>query len=553
MRIFLLSTALVLCFFICGTAQNTVGLISMNKEQTADGYNLFFPHNQADVFLINNCGELVNTWTDSADYRPGNMAYLTEEGNLLKCKRYFNATADSIWAGGGGQIVELLDWDNNLLWQFELKDEIDRLHHDVALLPDGNVLMIAWELKTEAEAIQAGRDPALLFQNKLWPDYILEYDPSQDAIVWEWHAWDHLIQDIDPTKDNFGVVAEHPELIDINWNTNDGFPDWMHSNSIDYNEELDQILLSVPHFDEIWIIDHSTTTEEAKGHTGGKSGKGGDLLFRWGNPVTYRADGPQQVFFAHDAQWVDDFVEEGNLYYGAISLFNNRVADDYSSVNILRPKIDPNTGAYAQTATTFAPSTFELNLLHPDTFPIFSSGLSGAQVLPNDNFLILSGRTGNVFEINAATNEVVWEYKIPLKGGSPVEQGTELALNNNITFRFTRYPTSYAAFQGKDLSPMNYLELTPNEDFCANVVSTNTRDIAFQGLTIFPNPATNFLTIDKGRLEITEWFIYDLLGRPIRSISLLESTTSIPVGDLSMGLYYLGTREVLARKFLIVE
>ena len=553
MRILILATTLFLYFSPVSISQNTVGLISIDKSQTNDGYNLLYAHNQADVWLLNNCGEIVHTWVGDPDFRPGNTAYLTAEGNLVKCKRFFNATTDSIWAGGGGQIVEMHDWDNNLLWQFELNNEFDRLHHDIAPMPNGNVLMIAWELKTEAEALQAGRSPENLPQKKLWPDYILEYNPTQDAIVWEWHVWDHLIQDVDPTKDNFGMVEAHPELVDINWNPNDGFPDWMHSNTIDYNEELDQILLCIPHFDEIWIIDHSTTTEEAKGHTGGRSGKGGDLLFRWGHPATYRAEGPQQIFFAHDAQWVDDFVDEDAPYYGAISLFNNRVADNYSSVNILRPKIDPNTGGYAQTANTFAPSAFELTLLHPDTFSIFSSGLSSAQVLPNDHFLILAGRTGSVFEIDPITNDVVWEYKVPLKAGSPVEQGTELALNNNITFRFTRYPTTYTAFQSKDLSPTNYLELSPNEDFCANPITTNTVDIAFQDLTVFPNPTSNFLRIDKGGIEETEWFIYDVLGRPLRAISLLETSTTIAVGDLAVGLYYLGTKEMMVRKFLIVE
>jgi len=549
MRIFI--SALLLFLTLQGIAQNTVGLISIDQDQAYDGYNLFFPHNQADVFLINNCGELINTWTDNADFRPGNMVYLTEEGNLLKCKRFFNSNRDSIWAGGGGQIVELLDWDNNLLWQFELNDEFDRLHHDVAELPNGNVLMISWELKTEAQAIQAGRDPANLIQNKLWPDYILEYDPSQDAIVWEWHAWDHLIQDFNPEEDNFGVVEDHPELIDINWNSNDGFPDWMHSNSIDYNEELDQILLSVPHFDEIWIIDHSTTTVEAQGHTGGNGGKGGDLLFRWGNPATYRADGPQQVFFAHDAQWVDNFIAGDNEFFGDISIFNNRVAEDYSTVNILRPKIDPTTGAYIQTTATFAPSDFELTLLHPDTFSIHSTGLSSMQLLPNDNVLICSGRWGRVFEINPETNQVVWEYKVPLKGGDPVAQGTELVFNNNLTFRFNRYPLDFPAFAGRDVSPKGYLELSPDENFCANATITSITTEQLQEINVFPNPAMSYLTIEKGSIEEEDWYLYDLTGKLVQSFQIRESVFTLELIDGLQGVYFLGTKDVIVDKVII--
>ncbi|GIR57077.1 MAG: hypothetical protein CM15mP64_4890 [Candidatus Neomarinimicrobiota bacterium] len=38
--------------------------------------------------------------------------------------------------------------------------------------------------------------------------------------------------------------------------------DWKHLNSIDYNEDLDQIIISSRHHDEIYIIDHSTTMKK---------------------------------------------------------------------------------------------------------------------------------------------------------------------------------------------------------------------------------------------------------------------------------------------------
>ena len=106
---------------------------------------------------------------------------------------------------------------------------------------------------------------------------------------------DHLIQDFDASKANYGEVAEHPELIDLNFRlsetTNYRDPsDWIHSNGIDYNPELDQIVLSPSNFSEVWIIDHSTTRTEAAGSNGGNSGKGGDLLYRWGNPRAYRPE-----------------------------------------------------------------------------------------------------------------------------------------------------------------------------------------------------------------------------------------------------------------------
>ena len=52
------------------------------------------------------------------------------------------------------------------------------------------------------------------------PDSLVEIKPTGKTtgeVVWEWHLWDHLVQDHDSTKANFGVVADHPELVDANF------------------------------------------------------------------------------------------------------------------------------------------------------------------------------------------------------------------------------------------------------------------------------------------------------------------------------------------------
>jgi hypothetical protein len=278
--------------------------------------------------------------------------------------------------------------------------------------------MIAWEFKTEAETIAAGRNPNLEPNGPLTPDHIIEVQPTGPTsgdIVWEWHVWDHLIQDYDSSKENYGVVMDHPELIDINFASQHSIliSDWTHLNTVDYNENLDQILLSSWYFNEIWVIDHSTTTEEAAGHTGGNNGKGGDLLYRWGNPQTYRVGTAtdQQFFGQHDPQW----IEAGCPGFGNILVFNNgldRPEGKYSSVEEIIPPITQN-GTYIYTPGL--PYQPENPLwIYTATIPtnFYSSLISGCQRLPNGNTLICNGEKGIFFEVTPE-KEIIWEYTNP--------------------------------------------------------------------------------------------------------------------------------------------
>ena len=535
---------LVVLFLISNSnsllAQNTVGLLSYDHTKAYDGYNLMFPHNQPHVYLLNNCGEIVHTWEDDANWRPANIAYITEDGLLYKAKRDATVVGDPIWAGGGGAILEIRDWNNNLIWDFEMNDSLYRLHHDFAVTPDGTIIALAWELKNTDECIQAGRDTSTLAQAKLWPDWIFEIDPATDSIIWEWHAWDHLVQDFDATKNNFGVIADHPELIDVNYGRVDGHPDWMHGNSLDYNAQLDQIMLSVPYFDEIWIIDHSTTTAQAASHNGGFSGKGGDLMFRWGNSVTYQNGDStnQQLFFQHDAHWIDDFIDPFHPLYGKVALFNNRVGVDFSTANILTPAWDMYEWDYDLSGTTFLPTDFDQTITHPvDPTNLFSTGLSSVQLLPNDNMLITSGRFGYTFEVTP-NNEIVWEYKTPLIGMAFATQGDTLAINNNLTFRMKRYPADFEAFDGKDLSSKGWIELEPDTAFC-DVLTSLVDPMLESNFKVYPNPATNFLTIEWDGMMYVDMEIVDMVGRQVESIRCNGGKKYIDTSDWVSGVYFI--------------
>ena len=135
-------------------------------------------------------------------------------------------------------------------------------------------------------------------------------------------------------------------------------------NSVDYNAALDQIVVSVHEFSEIWIIDHSTTTAEAAGHTGGRSGKGGDLLYRWGNPRVYRAGtkADQTLFAQHNAQW----IPRGLPGEGHMLVFNNggqRPDGSYSSVDELVLPVDGQGRYTREPGASYGPKKPDLELL----------------------------------------------------------------------------------------------------------------------------------------------------------------------------------------------
>jgi hypothetical protein len=537
-------------------AQNTVGLLSYDPNNSFDGYNLMFPHNQPHVYLLNNCGEVVHTWEDEPNFRTGNIAYLREDGSLVKAKRDANITDDAIWAGGGGEFIEVRDWDNNLLWQFEMNNDSLRLHHDIAPMPNGNILAVAWELKTEEEAVQAGRDPAKIAQGEIWSEYIFEVSPETNEIIWEWHLWDHLIQDFDATKDNFGVVEDHPELIDVNYDTHDGHPDWLHINAMDFSAIRNQIIISVPYFDEVWIIDHSTTTEEAAGSFGGLGSGGGDLMYRWGNPVTYTRDTTmqRQLFFQHDVHFLDEFINASNPDFNSIGLFNNRVGADFSTANIFRPQWDMYTWRYTfdESGTqTYFPNDFDLTLTHPDPQKMYSTGLSSFQLLPNGNYFITVGRFGYSFELTP-DNDLVWEYKTPLNGGAPATQGDMLSINNNLTFRMKRYPVDFPAFADKDFSETTFIELEPNEKFCDEILDVEILDETYS-INVYPNPAQDYLVVEWDAGMYTHLAIYNTIGQKMETIMRTGGRAYLDISTWESGMYFIHLEGKKVARFIVTE
>ena len=496
----------------------TVGLL-FSSNNVYDGYTLFTPEVNNSVYLINNCGEKINEWTFTE--LPGATCYLLENGTLLRA---------------GKNALEIRDWDNTVIWNYDMLTNGINQHHDIEPLPNGNILCVVRDTYSDTEIIALGKDP-----NKVVAyidlDKIVELKPigTNDAeIVWEWKFVDHLIQDYDNTKLNYGTVESHPERIDINYvdpyfeGRDRGYT---HVNSIDYNTTLDQIIISARHLNEIYIIDHSTSMEQAAGTTGGNFNRGGDILWRWGNPMVYKQGGAddQKLFLQHDAKW----VEPGYLDAGRISVFNNGSEDVsrlYSSVHLLVPEIVSN--AYLKQTNTFLPMDF--NWSWSGTIlgrTMFENKKSGSHSLPNGNFIICETSLGRVSEITK-TGEHLWSYRNPSGKTGIFNQFEDVSQNFNSIFRAEKYPAVYIGFQGKNLTPKGSIE---NENALSSGCATlSANESEFENLKIVNPIINNMLRFNK-TVKLDGITIMDVNGRVVFAVkNFLNNHTVI---NLNSGFY----------------
>jgi hypothetical protein len=442
-----------------------------NNPGNLPGYILFDPMISDTTYLIDRSGRVVNVW--HSDYAPAS-AYLLDDGHLLRGARVPEAPRFN--GGGQGGRIEKFTWEGQLSWSFELADEMHLLHHDFEPLPNGNILMIAWEGKSRTQAIKAGRATENTPTSGIWPDVVMEIEPvlpEGGRVVWEWHSWDHMVQNQDSNLANYAEPSAQPGKININAGpplksvtaaqlltmkamgtvptnatVDDRGADIFHSNAIDYNAELDQIAISVRTLSEIWIIDHATTTAEA-------AGAAGDLLYRWGNPRMYGHPGEAShgLGHQHDVRWIPaGFPGAGNLLAFSNDAVNS--ARPQSEVVEFAPPINAQGDYVIEQGRPFGPKN-----------PVWTYGdggfyspfISSAQRLSNGNTMIAFGPQGRFVEVTTA-GEIVWEYWSPFSGevrqpdGSLPQPGSPFMY---AAFRATFIPADHPALAGRDLSPLD--------------------------------------------------------------------------------------------------
>lgn len=374
----------------------TGSVLVYDNSFSKEGYVLFNEATEDRVYLMRkDSAVIIHEW--QLEFGLGNDVELLSDGKLLASLGVENPDFSF---GGFGGVIQLINPDSSIDWQYILASEEHIIHHDVEMLPNGNILAIVWDLRLRNELDAIGY---LGSEEKVYTESIIEIDPSTNEIVWKWDSWDHIIQDADSSKLYFGTVADNPEKININYVDilrRDIEPDGdiMHANGLSYDNEKDLIYLSVNYFSEVWVIDHSTTTEQALNDTGGNYGGGGDLVYRFGNPIAYNNMRGERLFYNNHFPNILKDNLPGN---GNVLVYNNGNGDFKQSI------------------------VYELNLpaefnlkSNMDNEPeivwqytrdsLYSAKVSGAIRLENGNTLITSGSMG-VIEVTDK-KDVVWEF-----------------------------------------------------------------------------------------------------------------------------------------------
>lgn len=405
-------------------------------EDNVDDSQLIFFTTDYDSYLINRCGDIMNQWEH--EERVGLTGLLTHDGYLLRTASVPGCCPQSSQGG----LLELIDYSGEIKWSYEFASDTITQHHDVNYLPNGNILFLGWEVLTMTEKIDLGKENP---EERLWSEFVYEIKPlgtDSFELVWEWHLKNHLIQDIDPFKENFVQVDTAIRKIDINYKGPFIFSiaDWWHANALDYNAARDEIIISSRSNGEFWIIDHSTTSAEARTDSGGARNKGGQLLYRWGNPAAYGrgTSADYKMYGAHGTSW----IKEGLQDEGKIIFFNNGdipQTERFSTVDIMTPRID-SEGDYVVEDFQFSYDE-HIKVYGADLEKefMFSIYMSNAQQLNSGGYLVnATFDGGRLFEVNS-DNEIIWSINTGAYGE---------------TFKAFLYDQNYSGFEGIDFDPM---------------------------------------------------------------------------------------------------
>jgi len=340
--------------------------LTYRDSRSFGGYTLITPIGGDAVYLIDDSGRIIHRW-HVPDFQPG-YGYLLPGGNLLVRGQPLVATGVGVGQPAGkADILLELDWDSNIVWRWEH----ETFHHDMCRLPNGNTLVLIWEVLPEdmAKRVKGGlsaEEEARVRSDEQLMSFLLagmgvggrpRLQGMLTDAVWEindagepvhiWHAYEYF----DIEKDALCPIDLRAE--------------WTHLNAVERTPE-GHVLISSQKLDTIMMIDWPM----------------GDVLWRWG--------GLGCLSHQHDPTITPD---------GTLLVFDN--GSRYPVQGKTRViEVDMKTGKIIW------------QYLGNPVFSFLSLHIAGAERLMNGNTLICEGESGRVFEVTRNC-EICWEWVSP--------------------------------------------------------------------------------------------------------------------------------------------
>jgi hypothetical protein len=518
-----------------------------------NGYTLF--GSGGTSYLIDMEGHVIHTW------KIGTNPRFTEGGTLLDATGG-NPSNSNTW--------KELDWNGNTIWSYTESRTTYHAHHDFAKiynpkLGDSTFIYIANKDLTSQQCLDAGCDISNNYTGAQM-DAIVEVDKYGNRI-WEWCFFDHVVQDLYPAKSTYGVIKDTPGKINLNLRGNPVKSDWLHCNSLDYNQTLDLIVINSVH-GEFYVIDHGNTF--LKGNLAGSvalaASSAGDFLYRFGDPAKYNQGDPpsvldnwekatsghKQIGGAHNIQWIKTGLSgAGNflIFNNAENLFELTPQSYIFEINPYLNSSGTNTGKFVNppTAGYNIVSSPDANLMKEkkniskqvvwrysskNNTSFYSTIGSGAQRLPNGNTFICSMNDGHFFEVAPADTSIVWEYINPITRNGIKKIKMDNYPTFNAAFRAYRYTKDHPALKGKDLTAGKTITGNTPDYFIPTDITyvKNIGESLKAGSTLFqnyPNPFSYSTEIDFEITDANKYVtvsIFDISGHQINI--LLKNTCS---------------------------
>lgn len=312
------------------------GVTRQHPSRAAPGYNLY-TNDVDEVYLVDIDGNRLHTWR-LEDKRHCEYAELLEDGNLaVVC---------------AGQGVTLLDWHSDVVWEVRMA-----AHHDVAVLPDGS-LLVPYQAETRSHL---GR--TVIFDGIAR----LSADGRRQA---SWSSFEHLdeLRRHHPARRPDSALTAPSKAHERSEPS-----DYYHLNSIQVLPETPlgardprfrpgNLLICLRNVDTLLVLDQDDYS----------------VTWHWG---------AGQLELPH----MPSMLENGHIL-----VFDNGTRRGFSRVL----EVDPSNGEVV----------WKFEATPSESF--FTAWRGSSQRLPNGNTLICESQRGHVFEVTR-DGTVVWEFWNP--------------------------------------------------------------------------------------------------------------------------------------------